>query len=205
MSRILHRFILVAAFLPAFHQQYVQGQGIRPTITASVGAIRNLQTDPEFARFAFYREIQVSTPLIRLKYSPLSLIGSLHGGGWFDNVDTVSRSRDSNTTYSHTSLIVGSRLYLSTTPKPSPVSFFAGISHHFVWADYVGGTSMGRPGEDYRDSINTAEFGLRLQYPVGQHVIIGGGSQLYVALPYSEDDSHAYRIGYVIMASYTGD
>lgn len=204
MYRNLVRFILFAAFLSTFSQQWAQGQGIRPTITASVGVIRNLQFSSDFARFAFYPEIQVSAPLIRLKYSPISIIGSLHVGGWFDNVDTVSGDQDSNTTYSHRSLIVGSRIHLSMTPKPPPLSFFAGISHHFVWADYVGGTSLGRPGEDYRDSINTAEFGLRLQYPVRQHVVLGGGAQLYVALPYSEDDPHAARIGYVITASYTG-
>lgn len=194
---------LITLFLIAAIPVNSAGQALKPTLTASVGIIRNLQTDPQFSRYSVYPEFQVSAPFVSTKDPSVILGGSIYSGAWFDGVNTITGGTDSNQTYSHSSVIVGGRIYVNFSKGSAPLTISGGLARHFIWADYVGGTSLGRPGADHRDTLDTAELGLRLQFPVTDNLRVGAETRMYFTLPNDEDDPHAYRAAYVITASYT--
>jgi len=165
-----------------------------------MGIIENLQWDNDLPRYAAYPEVQASIPIVSGSRPALRADGTLYAGGWTDGIDRVSNTRDSNTTYSFSSVIVGARLQFALLR--APVTFFTGLSHHFLWADYIGGTSMGTPGRDYRDGLNAAEVGFRLHFPISKNLEVGGGPHWYMSLPMSEGDPKNARAAYLVSVSY---
>ena len=67
--------------------------------------------------------------------------------------------------------IAGARILFSPRKTsdnwPLPAGLFAGVSRHFVTAEYLGGAvETGIPPKDYHRNSNTFEFGLNLEFPL---------------------------------------
>lgn len=123
--------------------------------------------------------------------------------GYWD--DGVSKTFANNRiTYSFSSHIAGIRFIARPAEIrddwPLPVGLFAGVSRHFISAEYIGGGANGNTGKDFSDTSNTFEIGLNVEYPLNDFLVLRGEVQQYV--PFSGDDykeiqtsRRAYKIG----------
>lgn len=174
------------------------------TLSAQFGMIRNLQespTPPGSGKYSFYPEIQVGgqffVPYLRWR---------VYFGAWDDGVTRAVQLPDF-ITYSYSSQIVGGRL--TFLPKaafkkwPIPLDVSAGLSHHFVNADYVGGFGVdGLPGKDFREGSTTAEFGIGSGVRVGKRFRVRGEVTQFLPLGNSglnalDENRMAFKIGLI--------
>ena len=85
---------------------------------------------------------------------------------------------------------------------PIPLAIFAGISRHLISADYIGGYDLlGNIGNDFRDGLNAAEVGIRVQMPISQRVRIGGNYQQYIPLV-KKNSRYSSRDAFGIVLTY---
>lgn len=151
-------------------------------ITVDVDLIENLQDDSNQPQYSFYPEIQLSNDFFEISEVKVTVGGSIYWGYWTDGVDNLSNCVDC-ITYSYSSHIVGARVMTVLEALPIPITTFAGISRHFISADYIGGSDFsGKTGNDFKDGINAVEVGIRLQIPISQRLNIGGNYQYYIPL-----------------------
>jgi hypothetical protein len=148
-------------------------------IALTAGLIENLQDASNQPQYSFYPEIQLLNDFFALSEAKVTVGGSLYWGYWTDGVDELSSCKDCFT-FSYSSHIIGARVMAALDAFPIPIAGFAGISRHFIRADYIGGYDYpGNPGSDFQDALNAFEAGIRVQVPMSQRLHIGGNYRQY--------------------------
>lgn len=157
------------------------------SISLNAGYIEHFYRDePKISDiYAFYPEILATGPLFA-SY----LHWGLAWGIWDDGIERPF-TEDNEITYSFQSQILGIRIMFRPRKTGEnwalPVGIFAGYSHHFIRAEYVGGLdAAGKPGRNARRSSNTFEIGLNMEFPVSGPFILRGEVRQYI--PFSGDD-----------------
>ena len=194
------RIAFLCLGLSLFAVGTLQGQPLSPILSLTIGSIRTLQSDPELPSFAFSPQLELSVPGFQVNEAGLTIGGGVYAGAWSDGVKTPTRSKDA-ITYSYRSLIVGARVSVALNHIPAPLSIRGGFSRHIFWATYIDGAGVGGR-VDHRRASNALEFGVRLQMPLSRRVGIGGDAQVYLMLPFDENNPRAIRAAYSLVASY---
>ena len=156
------------------------------TVSVGTGLIKGLQDFSE--KHAFYPELGIGGRCIA-SY----LNWKVHWEYWNDGVDVPLSVRDAPT-YSFSSHIVGIRLTcLTKKALPGfliPVDPSIGISHHFINAEYVGGTDIGgRPGKDFTGSVTSCDLGFETGYNVDEYIRFNVGVMYYFPIGETKDKS----------------
>lgn len=171
-------------------------------ITITVGLIENLQDASNQPQYAVYTEVQLSNEFVQKPTATIS--GGFYWGYWDDRVERLSSCADCYT-YSFRSHIIGARLAATLNEFPIPIATFAGISRHFMIADYIGGGDFaGNIGEDFNYGINAVEFGTRVYIPVADGFSLVGTYQQYYPLAKrnSRYQSTAMRMAFGVGFTY---
>jgi len=141
--------------------------------SVKVGVIRNLQESGypfPYDTYSNYPELQIGGALLPSNY----LKYGWYFGYWDDGVDEPFPIPD-GITYSYNSFIIGGRLdFIPGAHRADLIvqpGIFVGLSHHFIWADYVGGSGFnGVVGQDFRRELNYFEFGFTVSRNLSKSV-----------------------------------
>ncbi len=167
LSKKLMLLFLLAAVGPLLAQPNLSCWSLK------VGVIRNLQESGypfPYDTYTHYPELQIGGALVSTNH----LNWGFYFGYWDDDVDKPFPIAD-GITYSYCSFIIGGRLgFIPGAHRTDLIvqpGIFVGLSHHFIWADYVGGWDFnGNIGEDFRRELNYFEIGFTVSRNISKSV-----------------------------------
>jgi hypothetical protein len=184
VKRLLSAIVLLAALSPS------QGTALEFGFTRfsiNAGYIENFhRDDPAYDdTYSFYPELQAGGAFL---FPYLTWIG--YWGYWDDRAAKPVRP-SVVPVFSFKSHIAGVRVMFNPRKTsdnwPLPAGLFAGISRHFVTAEYLGDNAgTGIPPKDYHRNSNTLEFGLNIEFPLWGLFSLRG--EVHQFFPFTGDD-----------------
>lgn len=170
-------------------------------LTVSLGAVENLSDGQ--GRYAPYAEIEVYSSLYRAEEAGITFGAGLYVAGWMDGAAQTSGCRDC-ITYSYSSTIGGLRGAAQLDHFPLPLSFWGGVAHHVIWADYESGAGVaGDIGRDHRKGYSALEAGLQFRIPLSARIHLEPKAHVHLPLPVSSRNHHVARFAGSAGISYS--
>jgi len=187
LDRLRITLLTLGAFLISLSVSDLAAQSRHPLLSASLGIIRNAQSESSQTQYALYPEVQYTGNILEAPSGMVSLDWSVYAGGWSEDVlvpvvheTCLADQPVGNCPQSvHSSVLAGVRLHVVLSKSADYFSFFGGFSRQYVWEDWLLRPFDAESTGTNLLKLNAVEAGMRVQFSVSPRTLVGGTFQVY--------------------------
>jgi hypothetical protein len=177
-------------------------QPVRPVIGLRLGAVPTLQEDESKRQQALYPELEIGMTPMQVGDSDWTMAGRISVGVWDDGASAPAECSDCEP-YARRSIVLGFQSFVAPPGSTLPLALRVGISHHFVWTDYIGERNVSFFPTEGTRHYSTLDLGARLAFPLsGRLDAVFDMNTAAVLMRFREERSFADRTRWTLGATY---